>query len=185
MSTSDDDRSSGPAQGPEGTGRDSATAIAEGWDGRAMSTRGYVIMALIPFIGAALLFGLVALNAQRTGTGEGTAVRLPTNSWLPGQAVGASPVAGELVAGEGGCVYLDATDGTRVWPVWPAGWTAQESESGVISLYDDSSSLVARTGTSVTASGETTTDTDYTGTAACAAGADSVQLIESEVVPVG
>ncbi|TIC84306.1 hypothetical protein [Nocardioides sp. GY 10127] len=186
MSPADDDARTGSADPAPGSAE--AGGLPEGvpadWDGHALSKRGYVLMAVIPFLGAALLFGLVTLNYERVGTDTATSVRLPTNSWLPGQAEGTSAVEGELTAGDGGCVYLAASDGTTVWPVWPAGWTAKESSSGVISIYDDSSDLIARTGTSIVATGTPTTSTDFTASS-CAADADSSVLIQSEVAREG
>jgi hypothetical protein len=75
----------------------------------------------------------------------------------------ASPPAGgtELVgtlgsdAVEGGCAYLEASDGTRYEVIYPDGWTLQKSP---LQLRAPDGTVVARAGDEVTVRGSETTD---------------------------
>ncbi|GAB3199368.1 hypothetical protein GCM10027062_15830 [Nocardioides hungaricus] len=116
----------------------------------ALSRRGYVIVALVPFVIAAIGFGIVSLVSAGDETGSGTSVRLPVSGWAGDIADGAA-LEGVLQVDDRQCVYLD-TGGSQVFLVWPAGYSAT-LDQGRLALRDSNGNLVAQDGNQVRVGG--------------------------------
>jgi hypothetical protein len=150
------------------------------WDQRpALGRRGMVVMVGVVVAVAAAAFGVVSLASQGSET-QATTIRVPTSDWIPGQPGGDETIAGTLEVDERHCVYLESADGTRVWPVWPAGYNARVDDAGHVSLYDGGDHLVARDGAQVQATGGRTSATAYAGET-CLPADGQVAVVQSEV----
>jgi hypothetical protein len=146
----------------------------------ALSRRGYVLAVLVPVLLAAGGFGLLAVIDHTEGTPSGSAVRVPTSDWIPGQVGGGTPIQGTLSADQRHCVYLETADRQQIWPIWPAGYTAKVDEQGRVSVYDGKDHLVARDGQEVQTSGSYTGAAAYAGEPCLPAG-DEVAVIQATV----
>lgn len=100
---------------------------------QALSNRGYLLAVLVPVVIAALGFGAVSLVSAGDETTRGVSVHLPVSGWATGAAGGGQAIEGVLSLDADDCVYLD-DHGTRVWPVWPAGYHAS-IDHGRLSLF--------------------------------------------------
>ena len=144
----------------------------------ALSTRGYVLVALVPLLIAAIAFGAVTLFASDEPELTGTSVQLPTSSWKPGQDSDGALVHGVLRMDDEHCVYLESgTD--RVYAVWPAGWRATR-DGELLSVYDGDLRVVARDGDMVSFSGGLVPVQTYTGEP-CLPDSGDVAAVQSEV----
>jgi hypothetical protein len=152
---------------------------------QALSRRGYILWALVPFVLAAIGFTIVSVIAHDKGTG-GFAVRLPISG---GAADTGSPgdhqVAGQLETDDQHCVYLQPSNGSGspVWAVWPIGYTATLSGSH-LSMTDRHGNEVAQSGQIVTISGAYTSAKDYP-SEPCLPQTGQVFVIDSPVTAVG
>jgi hypothetical protein len=117
----------------------------------ALSRRGYVLVALVPVLIAAVAFGAVTIFASEEPELTGTSVQLPTSSWKPGQGGDSAQIQGVLKMDEDHCVYLEAAS-ERTYAVWPAGWRATR-DGELLTLYDADLDVVARDGDAVTTNG--------------------------------
>lgn len=146
--------------------------------GAALSTRGYVLVALVPLLIAAIAFGAVSLFASDEPELTGTTVQLPTSSWKPGQGGDDALIQGVLRMDEEHCVYLESgTD--RVYAVWPAGWRATR-DGELLSLYDGDLRIVARDGDGVSFGGGYAPVATYAGEP-CLPESGEVAAVQSEV----
>lgn len=112
----------------------------------ALSRRGYLLVALVPFVIAAIGFGIVSLVSAGDDVGSGTTVRLPVSGWAgeAGEAGDGAELEGVLAVDDRSCVYLD-TDAGDVVPVWPAGYRASLDHNR-LRLLDADGADVARDG---------------------------------------
>ena len=117
----------------------------------ALSTRGYVLVALVPFLIAAIGFGAVTIFASDEPELSGTTVQLPTSSWKPGQDGDGALIQGVLRMDSDYCVYLEGAEGDT-YVVWPAGWRATR-DGELLTLYDADLKAVARDGDTISAGG--------------------------------
>ncbi|GAA4375624.1 hypothetical protein [Nocardioides caricicola] len=117
----------------------------------ALSTRGYVLVALVPLLVAAVAFGAITLFASDEPELSGTSVQLPTSSWKSGQDGDGALIQGVLRMDDDYCVYLEGAD-RDTYVVWPAGWRATR-DGELLTLYDADLSVVARDGDTITAGG--------------------------------
>jgi hypothetical protein len=152
---------------------------------QALSRRGYVLWALVPFVLAAIGFTTVSLIAHDKGTG-GFAVRLPISG---GAADTGSPgdhrLAGQLETDAQHCVYLQPSNGSgpHVWAVWPIGYSATLSGTH-LSMEDRHGNEVAQSGQIVTISGAYTSAKDYP-SEPCLPKDGRVFVIDSPVTAIG
>ena len=146
----------------------------------ALSRRGYVLAAVVPVLIAAVAFGAILVVDHTKETGAATTVRVPTSEWIPGQPSGETLVQGVLAIDARRCVYLDTTEQGRIWPVWPAGYTARVGDDDSVSLYDGGNDLVARQGQRVQLNATVTSAAAYAGEP-CLPADGQVAAVQSEV----
>ena len=144
----------------------------------ALSTRGYVLVALVPLLIAAVAFGAVTLFASDEPELTGTSVQLPTSSWKPGQGGDGALFEGVLRMDDEHCVYLEGEQGDR-YVVWPAGWRATR-DGDLLTLYDADLDVVARDGDAVSFGGGFAPVATYTGEP-CLPESGEVAAVQSEV----
>lgn len=99
----------------------------------ALSKRGYVLVAIVPFFVAAVGFGIVSLVSSGDEAASGTSVRLPVSGWSGGGG-DAALLEGVLAVDDEKCVYVE-TEGGDVVPVWPAGFRASFDQNR-LRLFD-------------------------------------------------
>ncbi len=146
----------------------------------ALSRRGYLLAAVIPVLIAAIAFAVVLTVDHTKETGAETTIRVPTSDWIPGQDGGETLIQGTLALDTRRCVYLDSTEQGRIWPVWPAGYTARISDEGKVSLYDGKNDLVGREGQRLQMAGDYTAPGGYAGEP-CLPTDGQVAAVQSEV----
>lgn len=147
---------------------------------RALSTRGYVVVGVVPVLLAALLYALVVWNYEESDV-QGAAAPLLASSWRTGQPAGSDQIAGVLARDAEGCPVLVSADG-ELAVVWPAGFSARVSPGGTLTVYDPADDAVVRvdqelraTGTMIEAAGS-----PYVGRP-CAPASGPVAEIQSKV----
>jgi hypothetical protein len=148
--------------------------------GHALSTRGYVVIALIPPLIAAIGITLLWLHYNPDQTLEGKIVPTLNSPWHPGSPSQTTPIAGTLQLDDDNCVYL-VSGSTRLDPVWPAGYAVTQTNDGKITLYDTNHHIVAHSGDGIRASGEVVPVGQYAGRP-CAPENGNVAVIESAVI---
>ncbi len=123
---------------------------------QALSRRGYLIMTAVPFLIAAVGFGVVSLVSTGDETASGTTVRLPISGWGPGSGGDDALIQGVLRLDAQHCVYLEAgqdgADPGQVWPVWPVGYQATR-EGERLTLFDADGRAIAHDGDQVSMGG--------------------------------
>lgn len=150
----------------------------------ALSTRGYVVAAVVPVLIAAGLFGLVVWNYDDADV-QGSTAPLLVSSWKPGQETGGEQVVGVLEADDDGCPVL-VTDSTELPVAWPAGWSARVSAGGTLGIYDPDGKQAVRVDQEVRATGDLVeaAGSPYAGRP-CAPTTGSIAEIQSAVSVVG
>ncbi len=149
---------------------------------QALSNRGYVLALVVPVLIAAAAFGVVSLISAGDETGSGVSVHLPVSGWEPGDGGDSSPIEGVLMVDSDHCVYLD-DGGTKVWPVWPAGYHATLDHNR-LSLYDgDAREAVAVDGDQVRMVGGSAPASNYA-SEPCLPGSGDVAVVQSDVTVV-
>lgn len=150
---------------------------------QALSRRGYLIMAAVPFVIAAVGFGIVSLVSSGDETASGTTVRLPVSGWTPGGGGEEALIQGVLRLDDEHCVYLesgqDGADPGQVWPVWPAGYKAVR-EGERLTLLDGSGKVVAHDGDQVSMGGGYGPAGTFAGQP-CLPESGEVAIVQSEV----
>ena len=154
------------------------------WSRRqALSNRGYLIMAAVPFVIAAIGFGVVSLVSSGDDAAGGTTVRLPVSGWTPGSGGYDALIQGVLRLDEEHCVYLEAgqdgADPGRVWPVWPAGFKALR-DGERLTLLDGAGRVVAHDGDRVSMGGGYGPAGTFVGQP-CLPESGEVAIVQSEV----
>lgn len=144
----------------------------------ALSTRGYVLVALVPLLVAALAFGAVSVFASDEPELSGTTVQLPTSSWKPGQDSDGALVQGVLRMDDDYCVYLESGS-DRTYAVWPAGWRATR-DGDLLTIYNPDLEAVARDGDAVSFGGGLVPVATYEGEP-CLPESGDVATVQSEV----
>ncbi|MCB0894152.1 MAG: hypothetical protein H6529_08350 [Nocardioides sp.] len=125
---------------------------------QALSNRGYLLVAVIPFLIAAAGFGVVALVSSGGDSLSGTSVHLPVSGYAPsGQDGETTPIEGTLRVDADHCVYLTPSqrggnEPDQVWPVWPAGYHGIR-DGNRVTIYDADDHAVAVDGDVVQMSG--------------------------------
>jgi hypothetical protein len=109
----------------------------------ALSKRGYVLVALVPVVIAALGFGIVSLVSAGDETGSGTTVRLPVSGWA-GEAGDGAGLEGVLEVDAQKCVFVETGQG-QVVPVWPVGFHATLDHNR-LRLFDADDTEIAQDG---------------------------------------
>ncbi len=119
------------------------------------------------YTAAGVIVVIAIAIAACTAPGASDSLAPTSTPWAPNatsaaatasaHTLGEMEVTGRLAADstEGGCAYLEASDGTRYEVVYPAGWTLRSSP---LSLADPSGTIVARAGDTVTVRGTITTE---------------------------
>ena len=150
---------------------------------QALSNRGYAIAAVVPFVIAAIGFGIVALVSSGDGAGSGVTVRLPTSGWAPASGGGDALIQGVLRLDDDECVYLEAgqdgADPGKLWPVWPAGYQATR-EGDRLTLLDTDGKEVAHDGDQVSMSGGFSPAGTFAGEP-CVPASGEVAIVQSDV----
>ena len=151
---------------------------------QALSNRGYLIAAVVPFVIAAIGFGIVALVSSGDDAGSGTTVRLPISGWTPTSGGGDDAlIQGVLRLDDHYCVYLEAgqdgADPGKVWPVWPAGFKATR-DGGRLTLLDADGKVVAHDGDQVSMGGGFGPAGTFAGEP-CVPASGEVAIVQSEV----
>lgn len=116
----------------------------------ALSRRGYLVVAIVPFFLAAAGFGIVSLVSSGNEGASGTSVRLPVSGWSGGGGDGAL-LEGVLAVDDEKCVYVE-TDGGDVVPVWPAGFHASLDHNR-LRLFDGDDDEIAQDGDTIRVGG--------------------------------
>jgi hypothetical protein len=147
----------------------------------ALSRRGYVLVALVPVLIAAVGFGLITVFASDEPTLSGTTVLLPTSEWEPGAGGDAAALEGVLSMDDEHCVYVDSGQG-RTYAVWPAGWRAAR-EGEALTLYDADDKPVAHDGDTIFTGGGSHPVETYAGEP-CLPGDGDVFAVQAEVTVV-
>jgi hypothetical protein len=157
---------------------------------QALSRRGYVLWAVVPFVIAALGFTAVSI-VSHDGGGSGFTVQLPISGGAADTgSAGDQQVAGQLETDTQHCVYLRPSSasgssggGSQVWAVWPIGYSAVLDGSH-LAVTDRHGNEVAQSGQLVTISGAYASAKDYA-TEPCLPKDGQVFVIDSPVTAVG
>ncbi len=84
---------------------------------------------------------------------EGTPILLSTSSWEPGDASMAALIAGRIQLSKDGCVYLEGLGGVKNDVIWPAGYSADVSADGVLTVRNPAGEPVGHEGTKIYVAG--------------------------------
>ncbi len=144
----------------------------------ALSRRGYVLVALVPVLIAAVGFGLITVFASEEPDVRGTTVLLPTSDWEPGDGGDDALIQGVLRMDEQHCVYLE-TEQDRTYAVWPADWRATR-EGELLTIYDAGNQPVAQSGDAISVGGGFHPVETYAGEPCLPENGD-VAVVQSEV----
>jgi hypothetical protein len=145
---------------------------------QALSNRGYLLAVLVPVLIAAAAFGVVSLVSSGDETARGVSVHLPVSGLTAGSG-GDTVIEGVLDLDANDCVYLDS-NGTKVWPVWPAGYHAS-IDNGRLSLFRaNDTTAIAVDGSHVRMSGATAPVGNFA-TEPCLPDSGDVAVVESDV----
>lgn len=147
---------------------------------RALSTRGYLLVAVVPPLIAALALGTLWLTHDDEAVLAGQPVPLLTSSWKPGDGGDGAQIGGVLELGADGCVRLAQADGSALTAVWPAEFTARRADDGTLTLYDPNDHAVAHGGDTLRTGGGYTSPDAYRGHQ-CVPTSGQVALVESDV----
>jgi hypothetical protein len=150
---------------------------------RALTTRGYVIVAVLPPLIAALGIGTLWLTHDDEAVLPGQSVPLLTSSWKPGNGGDGALISGVLQLGQDGCVHLLGQDGSQLTAVWPAEFTARSSDDGSLTLYDPNDDVVAHDGDELRMGGGFTSPGPYRGHQ-CVPTSGQLALVQSTVTVV-
>lgn len=150
----------------------------------ALSTRGYVVVGVVPVLIAAVLFSLVVWNYDDSDI-QGTNAPVLLSAWQPGAPGGDVAVTGVLEEDEDGCPVLTGADGS-VAVAWPGGWSARVTPGGTITVYDSSGDEAVRENQEVRATGVVVdvSGSPYVGKR-CAPADGQVTEVRSDVSVVG
>jgi hypothetical protein len=146
---------------------------------QALSNRGYLLAVLVPLLVAAAGFGVVSLVSAGDDTARGVSVHLPVSGWAPGAAGDSSPIEGVLRLDADNCVYLD-DDGTKVWPVWPAGYHASIDDNRLSLFQANDTRAIAVDGDHLRMSGSSAPVGNYA-TEPCLPDSGEVAVVQSDV----
>ena len=161
---------------------------------QALSRRGYLLWAVVPFVIAALGFTTVSILSHGGGS-SGFTVQLPISGGAADTgSAGDEQLAGELETDAQHCIYLRPSTGSgaassgtggasQVWAVWPIGYRATLDGSH-LAVNDRHGNEVAQSGQLVTITGAYTSAKDYA-TEPCLPKDGRVFVIDSPVTAVG
>jgi hypothetical protein len=148
-----------------------------------LSNRGYLIVAAVPFVVAAVAFGVVSLVSSGDDAASGTTVRLPVSGWKSGTGGDGALIQGVLRLDDEHCVYLEAgqdgADPGQVWPVWPAGFKAVR-DGERLTVLDGAGQVVAHDGDRVSMGGAYGPAGTFAGQP-CVPESGEVAIVQSEV----
>lgn len=145
----------------------------------ALSRRGYLLVALVPVLVAAVGFGVLTLFASDEPELRGITVQLPTSEWESGDDGATALIEGALRLDDEHCVYLEL-DQDQTYAVWPAGWRAAR-EGEALTLYDADGNEVARDGDAISTGGAYVPVETYAGEP-CLPEDGEVAVVQGEVV---
>lgn len=91
-------------------------------------------------------------NNNQDEPGEGTPILLSTSSWKPGDGAMRAIVGGYIALSKDGCVYLKQS-GAKQDVMWPAGYSADVSADGVLTVRNPAGEPVGYEGTKISADG--------------------------------
>jgi hypothetical protein len=148
---------------------------------RTLTPVGYLIVAIIPVLIAALGILVVVVNYDPEDVVTGKRVPILTSDWRAGDSGDGALIEGELELGSDDCVHLIGTDGSQVEVVWPFDYEATVESGRQLKLYDIDRKVVARDGDQVRMSGGYGDVGEYAGRP-CAPDSGSVAFVQSEVV---
>lgn len=84
---------------------------------------------------------------------EGTPIPLSTSSWKPGDDAMQAGIAGRIQLSKDGCVYLEGLGGVKNDVIWPAGYSADVSADGVLTVRNPAGEPVGHEGTKIYVAG--------------------------------
>ncbi len=87
-----------------------------------------------------------------TTEASSTPIPLSTSSWKPGDLAMAALIKGRIQLSQDGCVYLK-TAGVRNDVIWPAGYSADVSTDGVLTVRNPAGEPVGHEGTKISVGG--------------------------------
>ena len=148
---------------------------------RTLTPVGYVVVAVIPVLIAALGILVVYVNNDPEDVVTGKRVPILTSDWRDGDAGDSALIEGKLELGPDDCVHLVAPDGSQVEVVWPFDYDATVDPGRKLKLYYIDRKIVARDGDQVRMSGGYQ-DVGALAGRECAPDSGSVALVQSEVV---
>ena len=155
---------------------------------QALSNRGYLLVAVIPFLIAAAGFGswpwcppAVTRSAARASTSRSPATRRAARTARP------PPIEGTLRVDADHCVYLTPSqrggnEPDQVWPVWPAGYHGIR-DGNRVTICDADDHAVAVDGDVVQMSGGYVPVSTFA-TEPCLPGGGQVAVVQSDVTVV-
>lgn len=82
----------------------------------------------------------------------GAPIELPTSQWRPGEGGDTAKIIGTVARDADGCVALRSEQGSLLYALWPAGYTA-DVHDGTMRIRDEDGDVVAAEGDLVTAGG--------------------------------
>ncbi len=117
---------------------------------------------------------------------DSTPIPLSTSSWKPGGDRMLMGIEGRIQLSKDDCVYLEGPGGAKNDVIWPAGYSADASPDGVLTLRNPAGEPVGHEGTKVSVAGG-----DFSGDEGgnipelvCEAANDSVLYINDELPPL-
>ncbi len=153
------------------------------------------VRTLVQAIWVALVVAAVAGcgrvdTSATSATSENSAVVINTGSWKPGSDSMLALVGGTLRINDEGCVYLGTGPDDTAEPggpardvVWPAGYTAEQLESGNVVVKRPDGQVVAKTGHDFrTGGGAVPMDDDSQ--MSCRAGTGDVVFVQQVLPPL-
>lgn len=84
---------------------------------------------------------------ETPGKSDSTPIPLSTSSWKPGDLAMAAQIEGRLALSKGECVYLEGLGGAKNDVIWPAGYSADISPEGDLTLRNPAGEPVGHDGT--------------------------------------
>jgi len=147
-------------------------------DRRTLTPFGYVVVAVVPVLIAALGITLLYVNYDREDLVDGTIVPILTSDWEPGDPAQMAAFGGELTLDDDGCVRVGGD--VVVWPKDYEATVQRVGRSDQLKLYDPDRDIVGRSGELLRLGGGMGDVGDYAGRA-CAPSSGEIFFVQSDV----
>jgi hypothetical protein len=145
---------------------------------RTLTPFGYVVVAVVPLLIAAIGFTYLHFHYDKEDLVDGKSVPILTSDWQPGDDAMTAEARGELTLGDDGCVRIG--DEVVVWPADYEATVQRVGSSDQLKVYDPDRDIVARSGQTIEVGGGYGDLGEYAGRQ-CAPDAGDVFYVQSAV----